>query len=678
MRTVALLAFAAAGAAGSLVSRTRPVAKVIKLLKDMKSQLELEAADDEEVYGKLTCWCKTNREEKTSAIALAEKRIEQLEAEIGEDAAKMKQLKAKELATREENRKNQKALDEATELRMKERKEFHEEEKDSLATIDACKQAVTVLSKHHPELAQLKSVAKTLLHSRKLAESSSSQSSLEGIVALKGFLNDVSNAGSFLQIPGFQSYAPQSGQIFGMLKQMKETFEANLSTAQKEEVAKREAYAELKAAKEAELKAGRASLENTKQEYAKVKANHAEAEEDLSSTQEQLAIDQEFLANLEKRCAQTDADYAARTKSRNEEIAAVGDTIQILNADAAFDSFDKTVATNDGLGRDAMGFLQTRMQSKKQQVVALLEQAQHASPAGQNSGKIAMIATYAKLDAFVKVKKAIEGMVTELKAQQADEVKHRDFCVAEFNENESQTLAEQDNHDGLVAKIADLTASIEKLTSEIDTLNKEIAEMKTQATRAGSDRARENADFQRDVQDQRVTQGILAKAVERMSQKYYLLQGAPHIQTSGTKTDPGNGPAKFASYENNAGGKKVIALLESVIADSKAQEKELEVSEKDAQTAYEGFIKDTNQSVDAKQKAVVSKTEARANAKLGKSEASNSKDASVKALNGLHDYKQQLHGSCDFVMKNFDARQQARTEEMEALKQASNILSGMK
>ena len=35
-------------------------------------------------------------------------------------------------------------------------------------------------------------------------------------------------------------------------------------------------------------------------------------------------------------------------------------------------------------------------------------------------------------------------MVTELKQQQKDEVKHRDFCVEEFAENEKQTAIAQD------------------------------------------------------------------------------------------------------------------------------------------------------------------------------------------------------------------------------------------
>merc|ERR1719463_373813 len=37
-----------------------------------------------------------------------------------------------------------------------------------------------------------------------------------------------------------------------------------------------------------------------------------------------------------------------------------------------------------------------------------------------------------------------------------------------------------------------------------------------------------------------------------------------------------------------------------------------------------------------------------------------------------------LHKSCDFVLKNFDIRQAARDQEVEALRQAKAILSGAK
>merc|ERR1711866_25288 len=74
-----------------------------------------------------------------------------------------------------------------------------------------------------------------------------------------------------------QSYAPQSGEIFGILRQMKETFEANLSDAQKEEMANQKAYEDLKAAKEAEIAAGQAQIDTKTQELADTDEKLAQA-----------------------------------------------------------------------------------------------------------------------------------------------------------------------------------------------------------------------------------------------------------------------------------------------------------------------------------------------------------------------------------------------------------------
>lgn len=122
----------------------------------------------------------------------------------------------------------------------------------------------------------------------------------------------------------------------------------------------------------------------------------------------------------------------------------------------------------------------------------------------------------------------------------------------------------------------------------------------------------------------------------------------------------------------------MVNLLESVIADSKATEKDLLVSETDAQQAYEGFMKDTSKSIDIKQQAVVAKTSEKATAEGDKTAADTAKAAAIKMLEEQSDYKSQLHGSCDFLISNFDMRQEARAQEMEALRQADGILSGMK
>merc|ERR1719230_2357320 len=111
----------------------------------------------------------------------------------------------------------------------------------------------------------------------------------------------------------------------------------------------------------------------------------------------------------------------------------------------------------------------------------------------------------------------------------------------------------------LETKIAELEQSIDYLTKEIDEATAAVAEMQEQMKRASENREGENADYQQTITDQRLTQMILDKALKRMQQVYAMLQrredpkpGAPHIQTSGTHTDPGNGPARFTKYEQNA------------------------------------------------------------------------------------------------------------------------------
>merc|ERR1719281_2091675 len=302
----------------------------------MQAELQKELEDDKAVYEMLACWCTTNEKEKTQAIEMGEAREAELEAFLGEAAAKMKELKAKLKATKDEINADWEALNQATALRMKEIKEFHSEETDLLAAAQACNQAVVALSKHHPELAQVRSVAHALQVARvpQLMLSSGTLGG-ENVRVLKEFLKDAESATSFLAIPGFQSYAPQSGQIFGILKQMKEDFDKDLSAAQAAEKKAAEDFAALKAAKEDEIATGKKLVAQLDEELATLMEKNAAALEALEAVKEQLELDRTFLANLKEKCAQTDAEYEARMKSRLAEIAAVEDTIKILKKKCA-------------------------------------------------------------------------------------------------------------------------------------------------------------------------------------------------------------------------------------------------------------------------------------------------------------------------------------------------------
>merc|ERR550532_2653535 len=206
-------------------SKNRPVSKVITLLKDMLKQLEKEAKDDEEIYDKMACWCETNDREKTKAIKDAEARISMLTSKIEEYTAMSARLATEIKNTEKEVAENQEALDKATAIRQKQLAEFNEEEKDLLESISALKAAITVLSKHHGGAllqvprSHILGVAATIQH-----ELQKHAALLQGVITP----SQKRAAASFIQSPQDyfdakptfkQSYAPQSGEIFGILTQ---------------------------------------------------------------------------------------------------------------------------------------------------------------------------------------------------------------------------------------------------------------------------------------------------------------------------------------------------------------------------------------------------------------------------------------------------------------------------
>merc|ERR1719223_1527440 len=268
-------------------AKNRPVTKVITLLKDMQKQLEKEAEEDEEIYDKLACWCTTNDREKTKSIAEAEDRIEDLTNKIEEYTALSAQLNTEIKNHEKEVAENQVALDKATALREKQLAEFNAEEKESLEAISALKSAVTVLSKHQGGAASLLQLDVTATLRRALPRASGELSDAQRKV-VASFLQ--APADYFDAEPTFkQSYAPQSGEIFGILSQMKETFEANLASSQKEEMANQKAYEDLKAAKEAEIAAGQAQIDKKTEELADTDEKLAQAKQDIEDTKASLA-----------------------------------------------------------------------------------------------------------------------------------------------------------------------------------------------------------------------------------------------------------------------------------------------------------------------------------------------------------------------------------------------------
>jgi len=640
-----------------------PVSKVIVLLQDMLKQLEKEAEEDEEVYEALSCWCETNDKAKTKSIAAAETHIKDLTTKIEQLTANSARLNAEIESLDKEVNENKAALADATGMREKQLKEFNAEEADALNSIELLGAALETLGKHHGSaLLQIPdsdatSIATTLQH-----ELSVNAKQYDGVISP----SQKKMVDAFVQsqvMPGSSgsSYEPKSGAIFGILQQMKETFETNLSASQKEEMQNQRSYEDLKAAKEREIAAGQQQIDTKTQELATTDEKNAQAKEDLEDTRNTLSADEEFLIMLKEKCSVTDEEWEERQKTRQTEMGACSKALAVLSSDDAHDLFKDTFNP---------GFLQVALTHPEQRskAAAVLVDASKKL----RSPRLSVLAHQVKLDAFTKVKKAIDDMITQLGKEKEDEIKQKDFCTDEFNSNQLETEKKERERQDLEAKIEDLEMTIKTLIAEINQLKAEIAEMQVQMKRAGEDREKENKEFQQTVADQRASVVLLSKALEILQgfyDKAALLQQKQ--EPAGPPPPPG-----FKEYKKNPQSSGVMAMITQIIEDSKAMEAEAIKAEGSAQSAYEAFVKETNASIEAKSKDITNKEESKAKAEDYLVQAQAEHASVLTTLDELSAYNSELHASCDFVLKNFDIRQTARDEEIEALKQAKAILSG--
>merc|ERR1719421_1676368 len=538
----------------------------------MLKQLEKDAEVDEEVYEKFICWCTVNDKEKTKAIKDAEEKIKLLGLQIDEWSAWSAQLSVEISGHYKATADLQANLEQATAIRKKELAEFNAHEQELLDTIAALKAAIAQLQPHHSAL---------LLLQRSEGQATSSAAMqvaamLHRVVTkhgdlIKGVISHKQHRvlTAFLQQPSDymdaeptfkQSYAPQSGEILGILKQMLEEFETDLSTAQKDEIAAQTQFEELKASILKELEPTVTICKKKEGEKADTDANTDDAKKDKEDTEAELAANREYLDKVREKCRLIDLQYEARQKTRQLELEAVNKALAILSSDEAMDLGTRTF--------NSASFLQSSEERlKRSQAADVLK----AVAQKVNNPRLAAFALRMRLDAFTKVKGAIDDMIAELTKQNADEIKQKDFCVDEFNTNQLQTEKKIREKTDLEALIDDLKNTIAKLTKEIAELEAAISESQVQLKRAGEDRDAEAREFQQTVADQRATQKLLAAALAVLKgfydkehevydlHKSLLLQKKPAAQPAGPPPPP-----DFADYQKQPSG-GVLGLIAQII-----------------------------------------------------------------------------------------------------------------
>merc|ERR1719181_1042728 len=387
----------------------------------------------------------------------------------------------------------------------------------------------------------------------------------------------------------------------------------------------------------------------------------ADAKENMEDAETSLDADSKFLKQVIEMCGKMDTHFEERIKTRNLELSAIQEALKMLTADDVRDLFTSTLGSFVQLGS------LRRVKSARERASDVLRKA----GAKSKDTQLIALSTTVALDGFEKVKKAINEMIADLKTQQADEVKHKDFCTAELQKNDMDTIAKTDEKKDLDAKINLLTEQVASLTEEIAKTKAALEQTKVELMSASMDRVAENKAFQDAVADQRATQALLEKVQVRLA-KFYGEGARALVQAK--QPAP---PVQIVEYKKSGGASPVITMIDNLIHDAALLEKEAITDENTAQADYEAYVTDSNESMDAKIRSLTNLAETKATTETELQDTTTSSEQAAADLESLSAYAADLHKACDFTLKNFDIRQAARGGEIEALQQALAILSGM-
>jgi predicted nucleic acid-binding Zn-ribbon protein len=632
-----------------LVDAASPVSKVVKLLSTMAEETEAALTEDKKIHDKYQCWCKKTIEETTDTIDNAKSTIETNEGVEQGSASSIASLSVGISDLKKELEEKRDTMATANADRLKSTKEFQETNQELTDAIGALKGAVTVLKKHQSFL----QVGKKAPEVNTLTNALDRYASQHGEKITPSQRSAVEN---FLQGPSFDSYSSQSGQIFGILTTMLEQFEEDQSTATSNEEKAAKDHAALVKTLTENIKNLEKSLQKKMVQKAEAEGAKQEAASAIAEAKNAQAAAEELLAETQKSCQEEVTEYDTRTKEQTEELAAVSKAIEFLNSDEAHALFGATFS-----------FVQTKMQktaisARKAALVATISKLREAGVTGVS--QLLLQTMKIPEGTFTVIIDKIDQLVVDIKEEMVNDVKERDAAIELMHKLETEIQALENEKANLTAKLDQLTADITKLTEELEALNTENAELEQSIKDAGANRSQENAAFQKEQANLSASVEILKKTVNVLAsfyEKNSLLQQ----------------PAGFKTYEKNAGGNKVLAMINKIISDAE-QEQALGINtENSQQTAYEKVVKEMNLTVDANNAEILDKTAVKADKEVKKNETEQALEDNTNNLVTKNGALSTAKADSDFLIKNFDLRQEHATNEIEALKEAKAFLQGM-
>jgi len=658
-----LLAVAAASSKEEAAVMANPIRKVVVMLQAMQKKITAEGEKEKELFDKFNCYCQNGDQVLGKSISDAETKVPQVSSDIEEAENQVVQLKA-DLKSHQTDRADAKsAMASATALREKEAAEFSKLKSELDANLAALAKATSAIEK---------GMAGSFIQS-------GDAQILKKLVLAEGSMADYDREELTSFLSGSEQYAPQGGQITGILKQMSDTMTQNLNEATADENSAIKSYEGLMAAKTKEVNALTSSIEDKSVRLGELQVSIVEMKEDLDDTQKALIEDKKFLADLGRNCELKTKEHEQNMKMRSEELLALADTVKILNDDDALDLFKKTLP-----GSASFVQMTVTESTQRQQALAVIRAARQGS--GHPELNFLALALEGRKVDFSKVIKMIDTMVATLKKEQQDDNDKREYCEMQFDQADDKKKGLERSVSNLEKSIAKQKEAIAALADEIKSLEDGIVALDKSVAEATQQRKDENAEYTELMSSDAAAKEILGFAKNRLNKFYNpKLYKAPakaavladiraHDASAVAPPPPPATAAAFAKKSEESNG--VIAMIDLLIKDLDKEMTEAKTTEKDAQSDYEQAMTDSAAKRAIDSKTLADKQKAKAETSADMEANTEEKAATTKTLMATLEYIQSLHAECDWLLQYFEVRKEARSGEIESLKTAKAVLSG--
>lgn len=700
MKVLTVLAFGV----GAINDEANPIRKIVGLLQDMQKEVEAEGVKEKELYDKFMCFCSTGAEDLAKTVADSKSASESLTAKhdamVSEKASLAQDIKTHTADMTQA----QKDLSEAEAIRDNEKKAFDEDHASKSGTEAALAKAIPAIEAG-------------------LAGASLVQTTGVNVVlltrAVQGANQVLTDGNKRVILEYLQGHTPGSSEIVGMLKAMKDEMSRTIAGMEKAEASSVKGFADMSATKTKEITYAKESIETKKERSGTLAVEIIQTKGEAEDAAKEQADAEKFLSTLDQQCADKKKDWAIRTKTRADEIAAIGQAIAILNDDDALDVFKKSAALIQTQPAHKGSFLQMK---KGQTSNDLLRKAQAmiwkaAMENKDHAVQVLLFQMRSKLKAagavdFAKVVKMVDEMVAVLAGQQKDDLTQKDFCIAELTKSEGEMKSTQDTLSSLAASIEEMTDAIADAETTIADLTAGIAALDKDVAVATETRKEEHAEYLETVKLTETAIELVGKAKNRLAKFYNpsvykappkkemsmedkivaagtssLAQSEASFDSADDGSDdapmsffqvaPPEAPESYGAYEKKgqkSGG--VVALMDMMVSDLKASLGESEFGEKTAQKDYQALMASSSEKRAQDGKSMADQTAGKADLTEKLTNAKESQHITMKELENIHGTIMNLHKACDFIIKNFEYRQTARAAEMEGLKNAKAVLSG--